>query len=491
VASANFVNSLSLPPPPWQTSDIGSVGLLGTGAYSNGVFIVSGSGADIWNNADAFRYVYLPLTNGSDISARVTSQGNTDPWAKAGVMIRDSLAPGAAYGLMMITPGNGFDFQSRSANGVASGGQVSGTALNAAPNNWVRLTRTNNTFSAYESADGVNWTPAGTPMTFTFTNAFYYVGLAVTAHNNNALSTAAFDNVTVNDVSYNNPPPAVVLTGPATNSAYTAAASVTISADAAALYDTISQVDFYANSTFVGSANNLPYAVTATGLSAGSYSLTAVAVSSSGLMSTSAPVNIVVHAGTAQPYGLTGRGTSPAFFNMPTTSVGSLPALLSQTGVFSDTPSMTPMAGLIPYVPNVPLWSDGAAKTRYMGVPNNGGALTPDEQIAFAPTGSWTFPAGTVFVKTFELNTDTSNSNVLRRLETRLLVRDINGAVYGVTYKWRPDNSDADLLSSSLYEDIAITNATGVSTQSWYYPSRSDCLSCHTPVANYVLGLST
>ena len=491
VVSASFIDSLSLPPPPWQTSDIGAVGLAGSAVYSNGVFIVSGSGGDIWNNADAFRYVYQPVTNGSDISARVTSQGNTDPWAKAGVMIRDSLAPGAAYGLMMITPGNGFDFQSRSANGVASGGQVSGTALNAAPNNWVRLTRTNNTFSAYESADGVNWTPAGTPMTFTFTNAFYYVGLAVTAHNNNALSTAAFDNVTVNDVSYNNPPPAVVLTGPATNSAYTAAASVTISADAAALYDTISQVDFYANSTFVGSANNLPYAVTATGLSAGSYSLTAVAVSSSGLMSTSAPVNIVVHAGTAQPYGLTGRGTSPAFFNMPTTSVGSLPALLSQTGVFSDTPSMTPMAGLIPYVPNVPLWSDGAAKTRYMGVPNNGGALTPDEQIAFAPTGSWTFPAGTVFVKTFELNTDTSNSNVLRRLETRLLVRDINGAVYGVTYKWRPDNSDADLLSSSLYEDIAITNATGVSTQSWYYPSRSDCLSCHTPVANYVLGLST
>jgi len=176
---------------------------------------------------------------------------------------------------------------------------------------------------------------------------------------------------------------------------------------------------------------------------------------------------------------------------MPNTSLGSLPALLSQTGVFSDTPSMTPAAGLISYLPNVPLWSDGAAKTRYMGVPNGGGAATPSQQIAFTPTGSWTFPAGTVFVKTFQLNTDTSNSNVLHRLETRLLVRDINGGVYGVTYKWRADNSDADLLSSSLYENIAITNAGGVSTQSWYYPSPSDCLSCHTPVANYVLGLNT
>src|ERR1700743_3035465 len=126
-----------------------------------------------------------------------------------------------------------------------------------------------------------------------------------------------------------------------------------------------------------------------------------------------------------------------------------------------------------------------------MSIPPTGSPGTPDEQISFAPTGSWTFPSGTVFVKTFELQTNQSDPNSLHRLETRLLVRDVNGGVYGVTYKWRPDNSEADLLTASLNENIAITTPTGVVTQTWYYPSPSDCLICHTPVANYVLGVKT
>jgi uncharacterized repeat protein (TIGR03806 family) len=290
---------------------------------------------------------------------------------------------------------------------------------------------------------------------------------------------------------YTNPPPSVAMISPADGAPYTATASVTVTADADAPYNPISSVNLYMNGGLLGSISNAPYTITTTGLAAGGYSFTAVATDGSGLGSTSAPVSITVNSGSGQPYGLNSRANVPAYYNMPTTSGGSLPALLSQTGVFSDTPDMTPDNGLIPYTPNTPLWSDGALKTRYMGVPNNGGLLTPDQQIGFAPAGSWTFPAGSVFVKTFELNTDTTNPNVRRRLETRLLVRDINGAVYGVTYKWRPDNSDADLLASSLLEDIIITNASGLSTQTWYYPSPSDCLQCHTPVAKYVLGLST
>ena len=291
-----------------------------------------------------------------------------------------------------------------------------------------------------------------------------------------------------------NPPPSVVLTAPAAGASYTASASVSVSADAAAQYNPLAGVNFYANSTLLGSVSNAPYALTATGLAAGTYTLTAVATDGSGLASTSAPVNITVKAASGQPYGLSTLAPTPAFYNMPTaippTLPGTVPTLLSLTGVFSNTPAMIPTNALIPYNPNVALWSDGAAKTRYFSVPNSGNPLTYDEQIAFAPTGTWTFPAGTVFVKTFQLQTNLSDPNSLHRLETRLLVRDINGAVYGVTYKWRPDNSDADLLTTSSNENIAITTPDGVVTQTWYYPSPADCLTCHTPVANYVLGLS-
>src|SRR5437660_1166545 len=176
---------------------------------------------------------------------------------------------------------------------------------------------------------------------------------------------------------------------------------------------------------------------------------------------------------------------------MPKTFSGALPLLLSDTGAFTDAPTLAHANGLISYNVNTPLWSDGAYKTRWFSVPNDGPPFTPDEQIGFATNGEWTFPAGTVFVKHFELGTDESNSNVRRRLETRLLVRDTNGAVYGVTYKWRPDNSNADLLTNSLSENIVITNATGTRTQTWYYPSPQDCLTCHTPASGYVLGVKT
>lgn len=169
---------------------------------------------------------------------------------------------------------------------------------------------------------------------------------------------------------------------------------------------------------------------------------------------------------------------------MPSTANGKFPLLLSQTGAFSDTRNLIPSAGLIPYDLVVAFWSDGASKLRWASVPKG--------QIHFSPTGEWRFPDGTVFVKTFALSTDERDPSIKRRLETRVLVRDSAGGVYGAVYKWRADGSDADLLSTSLTEAIPIRTATGdVRQQTWYYPSRKDCLECHNASAGGVLGVKT
>lgn len=161
-----------------------------------------------------------------------------------------------------------------------------------------------------------------------------------------------------------------------------------------------------------------------------------------------------------------------------------LPKLLSQTGAFRDLAALTPALGLVPYDVNTPLWSDGAVKTRWMALP--AGAT-----VHFTPDGEWTFPAGTVFVKNFALPVDDTNPKNLRRLETRLLVRDTNGTVYGASYKWRADLSDADLVTAGITEDIPVKTAGGTRTQHWFYPGRQDCLTCHTPASGGVLGVKT
>jgi hypothetical protein len=148
----------------------------------------------------------------------------------------------------------------------------------------------------------------------------------------------------------------------------------------------------------------------------------------------------------SRPYGLTHRIAAKPYLNMPARADGKIPLLLSQTGAFSDTRNRIPSKALIPYDLIVAFWSDGAIKTRWVAI--------PAKQIKFSGTGQWTFPAGTVFVKNFDLPIDAAAPNVKRRLETRLLVRDSTGGVYGVTYKWRADESDADLLPGSLLEDI-------------------------------------
>jgi uncharacterized repeat protein (TIGR03806 family) len=167
-----------------------------------------------------------------------------------------------------------------------------------------------------------------------------------------------------------------------------------------------------------------------------------------------------------------------------------IPLLLSQTGAFTDVWTLAPASGLVPYDVGSPLWSDGAEKIRWMGVPYSGSGIPSEEKVQFAPAGEWTFPAGTVFVKHFELVVNELTEE-RRRLETRLLVRSPGGGVYGVTYKWRLDQSDADLLTEGLDEDIDVITPEGIRTQTWRYPSSAQCGTCHNAAAQFVLGVKT
>jgi uncharacterized repeat protein (TIGR03806 family) len=182
------------------------------------------------------------------------------------------------------------------------------------------------------------------------------------------------------------------------------------------------------------------------------------------------------------PYGLLQREPAAGVKVPPV--LENVPPLLSQTGVFADLADLRPAAGVIPYNVKTPLWSDGAAKRRWI-------ALPPGGQIDFAAGGEWTFPSGTVFVKHFDLPANGAEPGRTRRLETRLLVVDGTGNGYGVTYKWRPDERDADLLTEARTEPITIHTAGGTRTQTWYYPSPGDCLTCHTSSAKFVLGVKT
>ena len=291
-----------------------------------------------------------------------------------------------------------------------------------------------------------------------------------------------------------NPPPTVALTAPASNAVFVAGAGVTLSADAADQHNGISQVRFYNGATLLSGVSNAPYTLTLTGLVAGAYSLTAVAADTTGLATTSAPVSVTIIAGSGQPYGLAVRPPVTPFLNMPSAVTGSLPPTLSQTGVFADTPNLSPAGGVIPYAPNTPFLVGRRAEIPLVGRAQQRRVRTrPMNKSPLLRPANVTFPAGSVFVKHFSLATAQSHPGVApRRLETRLLGRDNNGAVYGVTYKWRQDNTDADLLTDSLNENIVITNADATTwTQTWYYPSPADCLQCHTPAANYVLGVKT
>jgi hypothetical protein len=191
LAEARFDNfSIRELPGDWRDQDIGSVGITGSSIPDDTRVTLEGSGADIWGTADAFHYRYRfgGLAN-AQVTARVMHVDNTNPWAKAGVMMRQSLTPGSPHVMLIVSPGRGVAMQYReSSNGItANVAIVPGTTPK-----WLRLKRTVNAFIGEISNDGVIWQAIGSVQTGL---EFGSAGVVLTSHNNRALARAEFEDL--------------------------------------------------------------------------------------------------------------------------------------------------------------------------------------------------------------------------------------------------------------------------------------------------------
>jgi glucose/arabinose dehydrogenase len=163
-----------------------------------------------------------------------------------------------------------------------------------------------------------------------------------------------------------------------------------------------------------------------------------------------------------------------------------LPATLANTGAFSDLATLTPNPGILPYSVNVPQWLDSARATRWFCLPNT------NRTIFFNPTSNWFYGTSgqIIWIQHIDLELTNGVAASARRVETRFLVRT-EPTVYGVTYRWDSATNATLVPPEGLNESIVVEDGGTIRTQVWHYPSRSECLACHSAVGGDALGFNT
>jgi hypothetical protein len=185
----------------WNNQDIGdATGGSSTSLSSNGLYTgqvqVAGAGTDIWGTADGFQFYYQQLTGDGTVIGRLVNMpagGATNPWAKAGLMMRNDLSPGSMNAYVSLDGTHGQRSSIRTAVNAAStryGNDITTTPY------WFKVTRAGNTFTGYSSPDGVTWTEVASPVNIQM-NSTIYVGVAVTSCNTSSTIATIFDNVGV------------------------------------------------------------------------------------------------------------------------------------------------------------------------------------------------------------------------------------------------------------------------------------------------------
>jgi uncharacterized repeat protein (TIGR03806 family) len=163
-------------------------------------------------------------------------------------------------------------------------------------------------------------------------------------------------------------------------------------------------------------------------------------------------------------------------------TVSTFPRKLSDSGLFDAVKGHRMKPGVIPYSVNAPFWSDGMHKERWL-------ALPAGETIRYTRNRGWEFPDRTVLVKSFAVELKEGDPASRQWIETRFLTKH-NGEWFGYSYLWNDEQTDATLIDAKgLDRDFTIATATGPRKQTWHYPSRSECMVCHSRAQHFVLGL--
>jgi hypothetical protein len=181
-------------PNSWLDQDVGSVGVAGSASFSNGTFTVQGGGTQIYGSADAFHFVYQPLSGDGTIIARLVSLQGGSGSVAAGVMLREMLSAGSTNATTVDWRSYGgiyFDVRTTTGGSTSEPGSVSTTLPR-----WVKVARSGSIFTSYTSSDGVNWAQLGTSQTISMAQNVF-VGLGVTSGTPTAMATATFDNVSI------------------------------------------------------------------------------------------------------------------------------------------------------------------------------------------------------------------------------------------------------------------------------------------------------
>ncbi len=192
IASLQAAEPASLP-APWKHQDIGAIEVAGDAGFASGVFTVKGS-QDIWGTNDVFHFVFQPFTGDGQIVARVTAVQNTYNHAKAGVMIRETLAAGSKHATVAVTPVDGVQFLHRQVTEEPTKSDKQGINKGVLPY-WVKLVRQGNVFSGYESMDGKTWVLTGSETLALGDRVF--IGLVASSHVKTVLNTSTLDQVSV------------------------------------------------------------------------------------------------------------------------------------------------------------------------------------------------------------------------------------------------------------------------------------------------------